>query len=48
MHAQKGPITSVSMVTVAWLLCRHSSQVSLGDEAGMCVSCVSEHVCVWK
>lgn len=37
MHIQKGPITSVSMVTAAWLLCRHRSQVSLGDESGLCV-----------
>ena len=46
-HTQKGPITSVSMVTAAWLLCRHRSQVSLGDESGVCVAaCESVRVCV--
>lgn len=35
------------MVTAAWLLFRHWSQVSLGDESGVCVcGCVCAFVCV--
>lgn len=45
-HTQKRPITSVSMVTAAWLLFRHWSQVSLGDESGVCV-CVCGCVCAF-
>lgn len=46
-HRLKGPITPVSMVTTAWLPCRRKSQVSLGDQSGVCVCALSRGVHVF-